>query len=153
MEKSCEVKKQFLKTAVLVHSNGRNAHTSQVTAVLLFFMLFCTNLFASEIGTASYYGLEACKFNPHRACPTASGRSLRELAELGIPYAASWQYPMGTHLKVTNLANGKSVTVIILDRGPAKRLHRIIDLSKESFSKIADPKLGIIRVSVEVVHE
>jgi rare lipoprotein A len=71
----------------------------------------------------------------------------------GIPYAASWDFPFGTKVKVTNLDNGKSVTVIILDRGPNKRFkpRRIVDLNKTSFSKIANPRLGVCRVKVEVV--
>ena len=37
-------------------------------------------------------------------------------------------YPFGTHLRVTNLSNGKSVIVKVIDRGPFGR-GRIIDLS------------------------
>ena len=51
---------------------------------------------------------------------------------------------------VTNLANNKSVMVRINDRGPYVR-GRIIDLSKSMFKKIADPKVGVIDVSVEVL--
>ena len=37
--------------------------------------------------------------------------------------------PMGSYLKVTNLANGRSVRVRINDRGPTRRTGKIIDLS------------------------
>ena len=63
---------------------------------------------------------------------------------------ASWDYPLGTRLWVRNKANGKTVEVTVTDRGPAKRLHRILDLSEAAFSALADPKLGVI--TVEVIH-
>ncbi len=64
---------------------------------------------------------------------------------------AMWDLPFDTILKVTNLENGKSVIVRINDRGPAKRLNRIIDLTKTAFSRIADPGKGLADVSVEII--
>ena len=43
--------------------------------------------------------------------------------------AAHRTRPMGSYVKVTNLANGRSVRVRINDRGPARRTGKIIDLS------------------------
>lgn len=69
--------------------------------------------------------------------------------------AASWFYPLGTRVRVTvNAANfeSRSVTVIITDRGPAKRFvqdGRVIDLASAAFRKIAHPELGLIGVTVE----
>jgi rare lipoprotein A (RlpA)-like double-psi beta-barrel protein/surface rod structure-forming protein G/uncharacterized protein DUF348 len=57
--------------------------------------------------------------------------------------AASPSLPFGTHVTVTNLANGKSVTVVINDRGPFGG--RLIDLSEEAFARIARPSEGVIR--------
>lgn len=100
-------------------------------------------------GTASWYSTECCKYNPSKGCPTASGASLYALEERGVKYAASWDYPFGTRLKVTNLENGQSTTVTILDRGPAKRLKRVIDLSKKAFQEISTEKKGLIKVRIE----
>jgi rare lipoprotein A len=62
--------------------------------------------------------------------------------------AASWSYPLGTRVRVT--AGGQSVVVTVTDRGPARRLHRVIDLSKASFARLAPTRQGIIkRVCVE----
>lgn len=61
---------------------------------------------------------------------------------------ASWDFPFGTRLQVTNLKNGKSVVCLVNDRGPAKRLGRLIDLTLGAFRSIADPKQGLARVSV-----
>jgi len=100
-------------------------------------------------GAASWYSTEACKVNSARSCPTASGRSLYDLEAKGIDFAAAWDVPFGTRFKVTNLENGRSVVVCVLDRGPARRLNRAIDLSKSAFQKISPLKKGLIRVRIE----
>jgi len=64
---------------------------------------------------------------------------------------AIWDLPFNTKLKVTNLENGKYVIVRVNDRGPAKRLNRTIDLTRQAFSQIADLDKGLIEVSVEVL--
>jgi rare lipoprotein A len=64
---------------------------------------------------------------------------------------AMWDIPFNAILKVTNLENGKSVIVRVNDRGPAKRLNRTIDLTKQAFSKIADLEKGLAEVSVEIM--
>jgi uncharacterized protein YabE (DUF348 family) len=58
--------------------------------------------------------------------------------------AAHPSLPFGTVLTVTNLANGKSVRVVINDRGPFGG--RIIDLSPEAFSAIATLGQGVCEV-------
>jgi hypothetical protein len=75
--------------------------------------------------------------------------------------AASRDYPRGTKLKVSR--GDKSVIVKINDYGPMNCedrikngydteetcVERIIDLSSYAFKKLADPKLGIIDVTIE----
>lgn len=65
--------------------------------------------------------------------------------------AAHKTLPMGTVVRVTNLANGKSIDVRINDRGPFIE-GRIIDLTERAFGKIGDKKLGTIDVSVQVLE-
>lgn len=62
---------------------------------------------------------------------------------------ASWDYPLGTMLRVS--ANGKTVAVVVTDRGPNRRLlkTRQIDLSRAAFEALAPLKLGLIQVTVE----
>jgi rare lipoprotein A len=95
------------------------------------------------VGIASWYGPEL------EGRPTASG----ELFDPAALTAASWHHPFGTELEVTNPSNGKSVRVIINDRGPARRLGRIIDLSQASFAQIADLDLGLVQVEIRVAEE
>ncbi len=60
--------------------------------------------------------------------------------------AAHKTLPLGTKVRVTNLANGKKVIVRINDRGPFHK-GRIIDLSKK-----AAKRLGIISSGYGKVH-
>lgn len=63
-------------------------------------------------------------------------------------FAASTTIPKGAFVKVTNLANSKSVVVQINDYGPQGK-GRIIDLDKVAFAKIASLGAGVIGVKVE----
>lgn len=64
------------------------------------------------------------------------------------PTCATYYFPAGTLVKVVNLKNGKEVICRVKEAGPNVRLNRMIDLSKEAFSQIADPKEGLITVRV-----
>lgn len=64
--------------------------------------------------------------------------------------AASLSLPLGSYARVTNPANGKTVIVVINDRGPYGK-GRIIDLDKVAFEKIASLGAGVIDVKVEPV--
>jgi uncharacterized protein YabE (DUF348 family) len=61
--------------------------------------------------------------------------------------AAHPSLPMGTDVTVTNLANGRSVTVVINDRGPFVD-GRIIDLSDDAFGRIASLSSGTAQVRI-----
>lgn len=71
-------------------------------------------------------------------------------AHTGTLAAASPWLPMGSSVKVTNRANGKSVIVTINDRGPFGT-DRIIDLDKVAFAEIAPLSAGIIEVKVQEI--
>lgn len=64
--------------------------------------------------------------------------------------AANPWLPMGSYVKVTNRANGKSVIVQIADRGPFGN-GRIIDLDKTAFQKIASLGQGVVDVKMEEI--
>ena len=92
-------------------------------------------------GIASWYSETDPGINPH----TANG----EIFDDSKLTCASWDYHFGTLLKVTNPMNGKSVVCRVNDRGPHKRLQRLIDLTQAAFNQIADPRHGLVRVSVQ----
>ncbi len=62
--------------------------------------------------------------------------------------AAHRTLPFGTVVKVTNLANGRSVNVRINDRGPFIE-GRVIDLSDGAFEELAPLSTGVVRVRLE----
>lgn len=62
--------------------------------------------------------------------------------------AAHKSLPFGTLVKVTNVDNGRSVTVTIRDRGPYVD-GRIIDLSDTAFAELAPIGRGVINVEIE----
>lgn len=68
----------------------------------------------------------------------------------GTMAAANPWLPKGSFVKVTNLDNGKSVIVVINDRGPFVP-GRIIDLDKVAFAQIASVGAGVINVKMEEI--
>lgn len=68
----------------------------------------------------------------------------------GTMAAANPWLPKGSYVKVTNVENGKSVIVVINDRGPFVP-GRIIDLDKVAFQKIASVGAGVINVKMEEI--
>jgi uncharacterized protein YabE (DUF348 family) len=64
----------------------------------------------------------------------------------GYSAAHPW-LPFGTHVTVTDVASGRSVIVVINDRGPFSP-GRIIDLSPEAFSRLATLDRGVLDVRI-----
>ena len=64
--------------------------------------------------------------------------------------AAHPSLPFGTLVRVTNLANGRTVVVVIDDRGPFVR-GRVIDLSMAAARRLGMIQNGVVQVRLEVV--
>lgn len=64
--------------------------------------------------------------------------------------AAHPTLPIGTHVRVTNLRNGRSVVVRVNDRGPIVA-GRIIDVSYSSARVLQFKSQGLQRVRLDVV--
>ncbi len=94
----------------------------------------------AEEGMASWYGKE------EQGGPTASG----ERFDMHAFTAAHRKLPLGTQVRVTNLANGRQVAVRINDRGPYGK-GRIIDLSYAAASALDFIDRGFTRVKIEVL--
>jgi hypothetical protein len=56
--------------------------------------------------------------------------------------------PFGTLVRVTDLANGRTVTCRVADRGPYVS-GRILDLAKTTFAQLAPTSTGVIQVRIE----
>lgn len=106
--------------------------------------LICAGAYAGTLyksrAEASYY---AEKFHGRQ---TANG----EVFNMYDLTAAHKTLPFNTVLRVTNLANGKTVDVRINDRGPFVK-NREIDLSKAAAVKLGMIKTGTAAVSLEIV--
>jgi len=57
--------------------------------------------------------------------------------------------PLGTMVKVTRTASGVSTTCRVADRGPTLATNRVIDLSLDTFEKLASSDAGVIEVRLE----
>ena len=99
-----------------------------------------TPLHAQDVqqGKASFY---AQKFHGRM---TASGERLHKDSLT----CAHRYYPFGTLLRVYNPANGKSVLVRVIDRGPFVR-GRIIDLSWRAAKELGIISQGVAMVTVQ----
>jgi rare lipoprotein A len=104
-------------------------------------MIFCLSATPSRADLASCYGRE------HHQWRTATG-ALYDPSRLT---AAHRSWPFGTRVRVTNLHNGRSVTVLINDRGPAVWTHRAIDLSLGACHAIGSR--GLARVFLQNIGD
>ena len=95
---------------------------------------------ARETGVASYYA------HKYHGRTTASG----ERFDMNDLTAAHKTLPFGTRVRVTNLDNGKSVTVRVNDRGPFVK-GRVIDLSLAAAKKVDMVHAGLANVEVRRV--
>lgn len=95
-----------------------------------------------QIGIASWYGK---KFHGHL---TSNG----EIYDMYSMSAAHKNLPLPTYLKVTNLANDKSVIVRVNDRGPFHE-NRIVDLSFSAAYKLDMLKTGTAKVKITAITD
>ena len=95
----------------------------------------------AEKGYASWYG------PGFHSRPTANG----EIYDMYGVSAAHKTLPLGTHVKVTNLKNQRSLIVRVNDRGPFVA-GRIIDLSYTAAEQLGMARTGVVPVHVEAVQ-
>lgn len=93
----------------------------------------------TQIGHASWYAMTSMTASGERANPNAM-------------VAAHKRLPFGTCLRVTNLKNGRTVTVRINDRGPFVK-GRVLDLSREAASRLGFVRAGSAKVSFRPVED
>jgi rare lipoprotein A len=94
----------------------------------------------TEEGNASWYG------DPFNGRHSSNG----EIYDMNKLTAAHRTMPFETMVRVTNLKNGKTITVRITDRGPFVD-NRIIDLSRAAAQEIESIGPGVVPVRLEVL--
>ncbi len=94
-----------------------------------------------QTGAASWYG------QAHHGKKTASG----EAFDMYALTAAHRSLPLGTRIRVTNVANGRAIDVRINDRGPVIP-GRIIDLSYGAARALGAVGDGVFRVRIAILE-
>jgi len=101
----------------------------------------------TDVGYASWYG------------PGFHGKKTSNGARFdqNLYTAAHRTLPLPSVVKVTNLENGRTITVVVNDRGPFNNTAhrdkpRIIDLSKKAASTLGMMKKGVAKVKVDYLH-
>ena len=94
-----------------------------------------------QIGTASWYG---SKFHGKK---TASGKVFDKRKMT----AAHRTLPFGARIKVTNLRNGRSIILVVNDRGPfvRKDKKRILDVSESAALALGFKRDGLTNIKLE----
>jgi rare lipoprotein A len=92
-------------------------------------------------GVTSWYG------RTHHGRRTASG----EIFGMNQPSAAHRALPLGTRIRVTNLANNRSIELRVNDRGPHVR-GRVLDLSWRVAQALGFVEAGTTRVRIETIE-
>lgn len=123
-----------------------------LTTLATLSLLFFTALPAQALeGRASWYGRETCRANGTVYgvnCRTANGELFNEngLTAAGCNHT----FPRGSRVRVTNLANNRSVVVRVTDTGGFCRWRgrraRILDLSRGAMSRLGGIRSGVINV-------
>ncbi len=93
-----------------------------------------------QVGVASWYGKELA------GRPTASGVPFRPSRRT----AAHRSLPFGTVLKVTRPDTGRSVRVVVIDRGPYAK-GRVIDLARRAARRLDMIDQGLATVELRIV--
>ncbi len=122
---------------------GENMKKILPILVIILLVISCSSVEPKNenfSGKASWYGSE------FEGSSTASGETFSS----NKLTAAHRSLPFGSIIEVTNIKNDKKVKVKINDRGPFKG-GRILDLSEEAFSRIANINEGVIEVKVRVL--
>ena len=98
----------------------------------------------SERGVASWYG------PGFHGEETASGEIFNQRAMV----AAHRTLPLGSVIRVTNLENGRRVTLRVIDRGPYGRNYRkgtVVDVSRGAARRLQFIDDGLTRVRIDVL--
>src|SRR5690348_6108677 len=97
---------------------------------------------AAQVGKASWYG------RWHAGRLTANGERFNPQAMT----CAHRTLPLGSVVKVTNVASGKEVALAVNDRGPYVK-GRIVDLSERAARELGVEDQGVMIVRLEVISQ
>lgn len=113
------------------------------TILIIIGLLLLATTYKLEVFKASWYGYH------HHGKRMANGKIFNKNK---FTCAANSNYNLGDILDVTNIENGKCVTVIVTDRGSFFKYGRTLDLSEAAFREIADLKTGVIKIKIQKLN-
>ena len=118
-----------------------------LAAALLSCAFFAADASAKPLqrGAASWYG------PGFHGEETASG----EIFDQREMVAAHRTLPLGSVIRITNLENGRRVTLRVIDRGPYGRNFRngtIVDVSRGAARRLRFVRDGLVRIKLEVIR-
>jgi len=127
-------------------------------AVMVVESLLLAGCAASPAGRMLATANDRAETPAHRPRPAADSRGGAAQGSLGVASyyhaagltAAHRTLPFGTRVRVTNVANGRSVVVRVNDRGPFIR-GGSIDLSHGAAQDVGMTEAGVAEVRMEVI--
>ena len=127
------------KGDVITKSSGRKSYSYTVLGKR--YQTLADSKGFEQQGPASWYG------NPFHGRKTANG----ETYNMNEMTAAHKELPLGTHVEVTNLSNGRKVVVRINDRGPFHG-NRVLDLSRAAAEELGTLNAGVAQVQIRALQ-
>jgi rare lipoprotein A len=134
------------------YEQSQTSHNQKILIVLvaILCLLLCLPALAEPL-KASWYSIESLKkegtYKKSKGV-MADGNLFSDTAFT----CACNLYPLHTLLRVTCLANNKSVVVRVTDRISRRFTKTRVDLSKVAFQSIADLKKGLVEIKVEEIQ-
>jgi hypothetical protein len=128
----------FLRYPIAEIATGSGIHTPMTRDMLVAMMQNLDSMLRMEEHEVSLYAED---FH-------GDGTAFGEIFDMHALTAAHRSFPWNTLVRVTNIQNGKSVTVRINDRGPFVP-GRDMDLSLAAFTAIASRSQGTLRATFE----
>lgn len=125
----------FLPAAEAHHTKRYNSKSYRISRAIE------EQRYNGQVGIASWYGHN----DGYHGRRTANGERFNKWGTT----CAHNSYRFNTILKVTNVKTGRSTTCRVTDKGAFTSLGRVIDLSYNSFSKIATVNQGLVKVRIE----
>lgn len=141
-----EVKDEFLLSKPVSRKRyGLIVRLSQGIVIMLavFYIQSCH----AETLTASYYSVASLKAEGTWNYSKGVMANGRQFSDMGLS-CASWDYPLGTKVKVVRPDTKASVVVLVTDRTARRFKGKRIDLSIEAMRRLDGIEQGLIKVEV-----
>ena len=119
-------------------------------AAVVMFILLWSGLAQAQDLTASYYSVESLKREGTWSYSKGAMANGRQFSDNNLT-AASWDWPLGTKVRVTRKDTKASVVVLVTDRTARRFKGKRIDLSYTAMYRLDGIHRGLVPVSVEVV--